>query len=63
MICMCFHWQELRLTGSSNASMRTNLNDKLTKLHVKHQAEIDFLEDMRYNNTLSLTIIQITCFF
>ena len=39
--------QERQFTGTSNASMRTNLNDKLTKLHVKHQAEIDFLEDMR----------------
>jgi hypothetical protein len=39
--------KERTLTGSSNASMRTNLNDKLSKLHIKHQAEMDFLEDMR----------------
>ena len=40
--------QERTFTGSSNASMRTNLNDQLAKLQVKHQAEVDFLEDMRW---------------
>ena len=33
-------------TQTSN-SIRSKLNDQLTKLQVKHNAEVEFLEDMR----------------
>ena len=49
--------QERTFTGSSNASMRTNLNERLAKLHVKHQAEIDFLEDIRSTSHTTHTLL------